>query len=274
MDCLTTLPPEVLQRLLSKLDQSTLIGTVPSVCKSLRNQALAVAASVSVELGNKTAADKFAAWVAKYGHTALGSLEVLAPRNVHVQLPFSAAVQQLQQLVLAGGRCSQQAICFGALLQLTSLEITGITADRSLLHEIALLENLQSLALHNIDSGPLIGEQDVCCQLTSCTASKSMPPDMQHPRHSFNNNHHKSSLSPNRLCVFMLLVHSSAGVIPAVKQGREASCHHQTSGLLTTMFYAPLMPQQVRATHTLPPCCAAAGLQMLPADNALKQVLS
>jgi hypothetical protein len=157
MDCLTTLPPEVLQRLLSKLDQATLIGVVTSVCKTLRSQALAVASTVTVELGHKAAADKFAAWVAKYGHTALASLEVLAPSKVHVQLPFSAAAPQLQHLRLAGGRFNQQSINFEAAVQLISLEATNITADSDLLHRVAVLTSLQSLALHNIDSGPLIG---------------------------------------------------------------------------------------------------------------------
>jgi hypothetical protein len=159
MDCLTSLPPEVLQRLLSKLDQTTLIGVVPAVCRSLRKQALAVATSVSLELRQKRVADNFAAWVAKNGHTALAALELVASANIHVQLPFSATAQQLRHLLVAGGRLHQSAICYEAAAQLTSLEIAGVTADRQLLQRLALLTNLECLKLHNIDSGPLIGMQ-------------------------------------------------------------------------------------------------------------------
>ncbi|KAF6249259.1 hypothetical protein COO60DRAFT_1582175, partial [Scenedesmus sp. NREL 46B-D3] len=156
MDWLTSLPPEVLQRLLSKLDQTTLIGVLPSVCKRLRTQAATVAASVSVELRHCRAGDNFAAWVAKHGHTALASLELRSAACIHVQLPFAATPPHLQQLMLAGGVYKQNAIRFDLALQLTSLEITGIKPDFQLLRRIAVLTNLQSLTLHNIDSGPLI----------------------------------------------------------------------------------------------------------------------
>jgi hypothetical protein len=161
MDCLTSLPPEVLQRLLSKLDQTALIGVVPSVCKTLRQHALTVATSVSLELRQKRAANNFAAWVAKNGHAALASLKLAASANIHVRLPFSATAQQLRHLLIAGGRLHQSAVCFEAAAQLTTLEIAGVTADRQLLQRLALLTSLESLTLHNIDSGPLIGMQQV-----------------------------------------------------------------------------------------------------------------
>jgi hypothetical protein len=91
-------------------------------------------------------------------------LELVASGNINVQLPFSATAQQLRHLLIAGGRLPQAAVRFEAAAQLTSLEIAGVTADRQLLQCLALLTSLECLTLHNIDSGPLIGMQQLSLQ--------------------------------------------------------------------------------------------------------------
>lgn len=156
-DPVSSLPPEVLHKLLCKLDQNTLTRVLPLVSRILRTAALAALQDVVVELSSRKKASQFSRWSEVHGHKHLCSLEVLSLSSVQVQLPFAAKAAHLSSLVIAGGRYIHHPSFDIALRnQLTSLEMAAITADEHLLQQISVLQNLHTLHLHNIDFGPVI----------------------------------------------------------------------------------------------------------------------
>lgn len=151
------LPPEVLVKLLSKLDQQQL-GVASLVCTSWRDAAFVALKQLVLTVKDHKQASLLPYWLAGRAQH-LQHLELCYSLNapIEVHLPLSNAAQ-LCSLSVRGGKLTGDASNALALVKhsLTALYFDQVSADLQLLSNIAALTNLHSLTLYAIPWGPMI----------------------------------------------------------------------------------------------------------------------